>query len=168
MRQSGTVGPKGSRTPALVRLAAEGVDHRVHEYPHDASAPSYGEEAAAALGVAAERVLKTLIVVVDGSAAAAAVLPVDHQLDLKAAAGALGGKRADLAPERDAERLTGYVVGGISPLGQRRKLPTVVDASALDHPPLYVRGGRRGLEIELAPGDLIRLTAAAVAPIRRR
>jgi len=127
---------------------------------------SIGEEAAQALGVAADRVFKTLVAEVDGQLWVA-VVPVPAQLDLKALAAAAGGKRAALAQSAAAERATGYVVGGISPLGQRRSLPTAVDASALAHPTVYVSGGRRGMDVELAPADLVRLTSARVAPISR-
>jgi Cys-tRNA(Pro)/Cys-tRNA(Cys) deacylase len=127
---------------------------------------SFGEEAADALGVDVARVFKTLVAQVD-SALWVAVLPVPAQLDLKALAAAAGGKRATLADPADAERATGYVVGGISPLGQRKRLPTVVDAAALDHPTVFVSGGRRGLDVELAPADLVALTGAVVAPIAR-
>jgi Cys-tRNA(Pro)/Cys-tRNA(Cys) deacylase len=138
----------------------------VHAYPHDEATTSYGSEAAEAMGVPAERVFKTLLADVDG-VLTVAVVPVAGQLDLKALAAAAGGKRAAMADPAVAERSTGYVLGGISPLGQRRPLPTVVDASALDHPTVYVSAGRRGLEVELAPAELIRLTRARSAPIGR-
>jgi Cys-tRNA(Pro)/Cys-tRNA(Cys) deacylase len=138
----------------------------VHAYPHDPTTSSYGSEAAEAMGVPAERVFKTLLAEVDG-VLTVAVVPVAGQLDLKALAAAIGGKRAAMADPAVAERSTGYVRGGISPLGQRRQLPTVVDASALDYPTVYVSAGRRGLEVELAPADLIRLTRARSAPIGR-
>lgn len=152
-------------------LVAQGVPHTVHAYDHDPRAHdrglAYGLEAAQALGFAPQRVFKTLVAEVDG-ALTVAVVPVDTQVDLKALAASVGGKRADLAATAAAERATGYVVGGISPLGQRRRLPTVVDTTALDHPTVVVSGGRRGLDVELAPADLTRLTAATVAPIARR
>jgi Cys-tRNA(Pro)/Cys-tRNA(Cys) deacylase len=138
----------------------------VHAYPHDEATTSYGSEAAEAMGVPAERVFKTLLADVDG-VLTVAVVPVAGQLDLKALAAAAGGKRAAMADPAVAERSTGYVLGGISPLGQRRPLPTVVDTSALDHPTVYVSAGRRGLEVELAPAELIRLTRARSAPIGR-
>lgn len=141
----------------------------MHPYDHDpavAAADGFGLEAAAALGVPPERVLKTLVATVDGSLAVA-VLPVTARLDLKALAAALGGKRAAMADPADAERATGYVVGGISPLGQRRALPTVLDAGAARHPTVLVSGGRRGLDVELAPGDLARLTKAVLADVAR-
>ncbi|WP_182526369.1 Cys-tRNA(Pro) deacylase [Nocardioides dongkuii] len=153
-------------TPATVALAAAGIEHTVHPYEHDPRAESYGLEAAQALGVDPTRVLKTLMASVDGRLAVA-VVPVAGRLDLKALARALGGSRAVLADPAAAERATGYVVGGISPVGQRRAHPTVLDASALDHPTVYVSAGRRGLDVELAPADLVALTGATVAPVSR-
>jgi Cys-tRNA(Pro)/Cys-tRNA(Cys) deacylase len=147
-------------------LARLGVPFTIHAYDHDPAAPSYGLEAAEALGVAADRVFKTLLADVDGRLAVG-VVPVSGELDLKALAAAVGGKRATLAEPAAAERATGYVVGGISPLGQRKRLPTVVDQSALEFPTVFVSAGRRGLEVELAPADLVRLTGATTAPIRR-
>jgi Cys-tRNA(Pro)/Cys-tRNA(Cys) deacylase len=140
----------------------------VHEYRHDPSARSYGLEAAEALGLPAARVLKTLVVQLDGGALAVCCAPVDAEVDLKAVAAAAGAKRAVLAEAADAERATGYVVGGISPLGQRRQLATIVDASALGNETIFVSAGRRGLEIELAPADLVRLTDAVTAAVARR
>ena len=155
-----------AQTPATVALTRANVPYTVHAYEHDPAAGSYGREAAAVLGVDAERVFKTLVADVDGRLTVA-VVPVSGQLDLKALAGAVGGKRADMADPRAAERSTGYVVGGISPLGQRKALRTVVDASALDHSTVFVSAGRRGLDVELAPADLVRLTGAVVAPVGR-
>ncbi|MGW1723736.1 Cys-tRNA(Pro) deacylase [Streptomyces sp. NPDC002306] len=153
-------------TPATVALTAAGVDHTVHAYDHDPSHPSYGEEAAQAMGVSPERVFKTLVADVDG-ALAVAVVPVAGRLDLKALATALGGKRAAMADPALAERTTGYVLGGISPLGQRKKLRTVLDDSATAHTTICVSAGRRGLEVELSPTDLTTLTHAVLAPIGR-
>ncbi|GGS86610.1 Cys-tRNA(Pro) deacylase [Streptomyces cinerochromogenes] len=153
-------------TPATVALTAAGVDFTVHAYDHDPSHPSYGEEAAEAMGVSPERVFKTLVADVDGSLVVG-VVPVAGSLDLKALAAAVGGKRATMADPTLAERTTGYVRGGISPLGQRRKLPTVLDDSAGAHPTICVSAGRRGLEVELAPEDLAKLTDAVLAPIGR-
>ncbi|MFI1565943.1 Cys-tRNA(Pro) deacylase [Streptomyces sp. NPDC020490] len=153
-------------TPATVALAAAGVPYTVHSYDHDPSAASYGQEAAEAMGVSPERVFKTLVADVDGRLTVA-VVPVAGQLDLKALASAVGGKRAAMADPALAERTTGYVRGGISPLGQRKKLPTVLDASAHGHATICVSAGRRGLEIELSPADLAGLTEAVVAPIGR-
>jgi Cys-tRNA(Pro)/Cys-tRNA(Cys) deacylase len=151
-------------TPAVRALVAAGVPFTEHPYSHDPSHPSYGLEAAEALGLDPCLVFKTLLASVDG-ALTVAVVPVTSTLDLKALAAALGGKRASLAPAADAERTTGYVVGGISPLGQRKPLPTVVDTGATTLEVMYVSGGRRGLDVGLAPSDLVRLTRAVTAPI---
>lgn len=153
-------------TPATVAASRAGVEFTTHAYEHDPSAPSYGAEAAEALGVEPERVFKTLVADVDG-ALTVAVVPVSASLDLKALAAAVGGKRAAMADPAAAERTTGYVRGGISPLGQRRSLPTVVDESVSGHETVCVSAGRRGLEIELAPGDLVALTGAVTAPVAR-
>ncbi|MCQ8188873.1 Cys-tRNA(Pro) deacylase [Streptomyces rugosispiralis] len=153
-------------TPATTALTAAGTDFTVHSYEHDPAAPSYGEEAAQALGVAPERVFKTLVASVDDRLTVA-IVPVSATLDLKALASAVGGKRATMADPAVAERTTGYVRGGISPLGQRKRLPTALDASADDHETICVSAGRRGLEVELSPKDLASLTAAVVAPIAR-
>src|SRR6185437_5271738 len=147
-------------------LQRAGIDVRTHAYEHDPKAESYGLEAAIALDQDPKRVFKTLVASVDGKLTVA-IVPVEKQLDLKALASAAGGKRAEMAKVTDAERATGYVAGGISPLGQRKALPTVMDDSALAHPTIFVSGGRRGLEIELPPADLQRLTRAAAAPIAR-
>lgn len=154
-------------TPATVALTAAGTDFTLHSYEHDPAHSSYGEEAAEAMGVPPERVFKTLVAEVDG-ALTVAVVPVAGSLDLKALAAAVGAKRATMADPAAAERTTGYVRGGISPLGQRKKLPTVLDASVHDHPTICVSAGRRGLEVELAPKDLASLTGAVVAPISKR
>jgi Cys-tRNA(Pro)/Cys-tRNA(Cys) deacylase len=153
-------------TPATVALARAGVAFTTHPYEHDPAAPSYGLEAAEALGLDPERVLKTLFVEVDGRLVVG-IVPVSRQLDLKAVAAAAGGKRATMADPAIAERATGYVVGGISPVGQKRAHPTVLDESALSYDTVYVSGGRRGLDLGLAPQDLVRLTNARVAPIAR-
>lgn len=153
-------------TPATVALTAAGVGFTVHAYEHDPSHPSYGVEAAEALGVPPERVFKTLVADVDG-ALVVGVVPVTGSLDLKALASAAGGKRAAMADPALAERTTGYVRGGISPLGQRKKLRTVLDSSADAHATVYVSAGRRGLDVELSPGDLAKLTEATTAPIAR-
>jgi Cys-tRNA(Pro)/Cys-tRNA(Cys) deacylase len=158
-------------TPAVEAAARAGIAHRVLSYAHDPAAPAYGPEAAAALGLDPRQVFKTLVLAVEGAARGAglavAVVPVAQQLDLKAAATALGVKRVALAEASLAERTTGYVVGGISPLGQRRRLPTLVDASAQAWPEIFVSAGRRGLELALAPADLLRLTGGTSAPIAR-
>lgn len=153
-----------SGTPALVVLQRAGVDFSVHTYTHDPAAESFGMEAAEALGLDPATVFKTLLAEVDG-APVVAIVPVTGQLDLKALAAARGGKRARMMDVAAAERLTGYVAGGISPLGQRKALPTVIDASAGALPTIYVSGGQRGLDIGIAPQDLVQLTAAEVAPL---
>jgi Cys-tRNA(Pro)/Cys-tRNA(Cys) deacylase len=155
----------GQGTPATALLAKQKVAHTTHPYSVSPDSPNYGAEVAAALGVPAERVFKTLVTEVDG-ALTVAVVPVTGDLDLKALAAAAGGKRAVLADRTLAERTTGYVRGGISPLGQRKRLPTVVDATAADHGTIYVSAGRRGLQVELSPHDLVRLTGATLAAIR--
>ncbi|MFH8486271.1 Cys-tRNA(Pro) deacylase [Streptomyces longisporoflavus] len=160
-KQSGTGG-----TPATVALTAAGAAYTVHAYEHDPAHPSYGEEAAQAMGVSPDRVFKTLVAEVDGELTVA-VVPVAGTLNLKALATAVSGKRAVMADPAAAERTTGYVRGGISPLGQRKKLRTVLDDSAPSHATICVSAGRRGLEVELAPGDLARLTDAVLAPIGR-
>lgn len=168
----------GRGTPAILVLDRARVAYVVHEY--DAGAPTaapaaggpraphigYGERTAAALGIDPARIHKTLIASVDGRLVAA-IVPVDRELDLKSLAAAVGGRRAEMADPGAAERSTGYVVGGISPFGQKRRLPTVVDAEALRHATILVSGGRRGLQVELAPADLVRLTGAMVAAIGR-
>jgi Cys-tRNA(Pro)/Cys-tRNA(Cys) deacylase len=153
-------------TPATVALTTAGVPYELHAYDHDPSHPSYGEEAAEAMGVSPDRVFKTLLADVDGTLTVA-VVPVAGQLDLKALASAVGGKRATMADPTLAERTTGYVRGGISPLGQRKKLRTVLDDSATTHPTICISAGRRGLEVELSPKDLTSLTEAVLAPIGR-
>ncbi|MEU9183501.1 Cys-tRNA(Pro) deacylase [Streptomyces sp. NPDC048484] len=158
--------PQPGGTPATVALAAAGVEFTVHAYEHDPAHPSYGEEAAEAMGVSPDRVFKTLVADVDGELTVA-VVPVAGSLDLKALAAAVGGKRATMADPAAAERTTGYVRGGISPLGQRKKLRTVLDASASGHATICVSAGRRGLEVELAPGDLTKLTDAVAAAVGR-
>jgi Cys-tRNA(Pro)/Cys-tRNA(Cys) deacylase len=155
-------------TPAVLALQRAGVAHTVHPYEvvSDGARHAYGLEAASALGVSPERIFKTLLASCDDRLAVA-VVPVSASLDLKAFASALGGKRAVMAETADAERATGYVVGGISPLGQRKRLPTVVDQSALALESMYVSAGKRGLQVELAPADLVRLTDATAADIAR-
>ena len=151
-------------TPATAALAAAGVPFVLHPYTHDPSAASYGAEAAEALGIDPSRVFKTLMVEVEGRLAVG-IVPVSGTLDLKAFAAALGAKKAAMADPAAAQRRTGYVLGGISPLGQRLPSPTVLDSSAVGLQTLLVSGGKRGLDIELAPADLIRLTQAVTAPI---
>lgn len=149
-------------TPAVVAAERAGIAFALHEYEHDPKADSYGLEAAEKTGVDPARVFKTLVVAQDG-ALSVAVVPVAAQLDLRAL-----GKRAALADRAAAERVTGYVLGGISPLGQRRRLPTLVDESALGHETIYVSAGRRGLELELAPADLLALTGGRAQRLTSR
>jgi Cys-tRNA(Pro)/Cys-tRNA(Cys) deacylase len=153
-------------TPATVALTKAGVDFTLHPYEHAAGAPSYGGEAADALDLSYDEVFKTLVARVDG-ALVTAVVPVAGSLDLKGLAASLGGKKAAMAEPADAERATGYVVGGISPLGQRSRMPTVVDESVLGLPAVYVSAGRRGLQLRLLPADLLNVSGALTAPLRR-
>ena len=157
---------KQSGTPATVALTRAGIEFTVHPYEHDPRAESYGLEAAEALGLAPEHVFKTISASLDGRPVVG-VVPVTGQLDRKALARALGGSKAVMADPSAAERATGYVVGGISPVGQKRAHPTVVDESALAHDRVYVSGGRRGLYRGLSPADLVRVTAAVTARIGR-
>ena len=154
-------------TPAVVALVDAGISHTLHPYTHDpASDLGYGLEAAAAIGVEPEQVFKTLCAYVDGHLSVG-IVPVSGMLDLKALAHALGGKKAEMAPAADAERSSGYVVGGISPIGQRKALPTALDETAQLYDVIYVSGGRRGLDIGLAPVDLAAITHATVAAIAK-
>jgi Cys-tRNA(Pro)/Cys-tRNA(Cys) deacylase len=156
----------GRETQATRAAKAAGIAFTVHEYEHDPQHESYGLEAVEALGQEPARVFKTLVAAADGRLVVCCV-PVAAQLDLKAVAAAIGARRAEMADVREAERATGYVAGGISPLGQKRRLPTLVDESALTFDTIYVSAGRRGLEIELAPADLIRLTGGTSPSIAR-
>lgn len=159
-------------TQATLALDAAGIAWTPHTYTHDARAESYGLEAAAALDIPAERLFKTLIVTLDGKPGVA-IIPVEESLNLKSAAKALAGagapkvKTAEMATEQLAQRATGYVVGGISPLGMKRALPTALDISAKDHDTILVSGGRRGFSVEVRPGDIVRITGAAFAPLTR-
>lgn len=153
-------------TPATVALGAAGIAYEVRAYEHDPRAASYGLEAAEALGVDPARVFKTLLASLDGRLVVG-IVPVSGQLDLKALARALGGSKAVMADVAAAERATGYVAGGISPIGQKRAHPTVLDASALEHDTILVSGGRRGFDLELAPHDLVAVTGAVTATIGR-
>ena len=153
-------------TPATVALGRAGVAFTAHAYEHDPRAAAYGLEAAEKLGLDPDRVFKTLLATVDGTLAVA-IVPVALQLDLKALAQALGGKRAEMADPAVAERKTGYVVGGISPIGQKTTLATVLDDSAILCETIFVSGGRRGLDLELAPDDLLAVTGGRYAPIAR-
>jgi Cys-tRNA(Pro)/Cys-tRNA(Cys) deacylase len=155
---------RSAATPAITVLQRDGAAFTLHPYEVGAGAPTYGEAVAAAIGVDPRRLFKTLVTTVDDRLAVA-VVPVAAALDLKALAAACRGKRAAMAQTAAAERSTGYVTGGISPLGQRSRLPTVVDASADQWPTIYVSAGRRGLQVELSAADLIRLTNATIALI---
>jgi Cys-tRNA(Pro)/Cys-tRNA(Cys) deacylase len=156
----------GGGTPATVALTAAGIAFEVRPYDHDPRAASYGMEAAEALGADPARVFKTLLASLDGRLVVG-IVPVSGQLDLKALARALGGSKAVMAEVAAAERATGYVAGGISPVGQKRAHPTVLDDSALDHATILVSGGRRGFDIELSPQDLVAITGAVTATIGR-
>jgi Cys-tRNA(Pro)/Cys-tRNA(Cys) deacylase len=154
-------------TPAVAVLVKAKVTHTLHSYdPEHPSDQGHGEAAVAALGADPRQVFKTLVARVDG-VLTVAVVPVSGTLDLKALAAAVGGRKATMADPTDAERTTGYVLGGISPLGQRKALPTVVDESSLAFPTVMVSAGKRGLQVELSPADLVRLTRARTAPIGR-
>jgi Cys-tRNA(Pro)/Cys-tRNA(Cys) deacylase len=154
----------GRGTPATALLDKQRVAHTLHSYEHDPRHESYGLEAAEALGIVPERVFKTLVAEVDCKLAVG-VVPVTSQLDLKGLAAALKGKKAKMAVVADAERATGYVAGGISPLGQKKRLPVVLDESALQFETVFCSAGRRGLEVEITPADLVRITSALVARI---
>lgn len=157
----------GQRTPATTVLNCCDVSYRLHTYTPDPRADSYGAEAAAALTLAPQQVFKTLITELDGRLIVA-VVPVSAQLDLRALAEVLGGKKARMAAVADAERATGYVTGGISPLGHRKRLPVVIDVSVRDFDTVFCGAGRRGLQLELAPDELVRASKATVAPIATR
>lgn len=154
-------------TPAILLARKAGVPHEVLSYPHDPRAASYGLEAVEALGLDPATVFKTLVVDVEGVGLACAVVPVSGMLDLKAVADALGGRRAKMAEQQAAERATGYVVGGISPLGQKKPLPLVLDETAVLYDRIHVSAGRRGLEIALTAHDLLTLTGGRFAPVAR-
>jgi len=156
----------GGGTRATQQLAKLGISHTVHRYEHDPRHPSYGQEASDALGVPPDRVFKTLIADVDGQLTVA-VVPVGGSLDLKALATVVGGKKAAMAEAAQAEKASGYVTGGIAPVGLRRPLPVVVDETALRHVTVFCSAGQRGLEIELAPADLVTAAGARTAPIAR-
>jgi Cys-tRNA(Pro)/Cys-tRNA(Cys) deacylase len=152
-------------TPAIVALDAAGVSYRVHEFDAEPTKHGFGQAAAVALGVELERVFKTLIATVDDHQHVVAIVPVSGQLSLKELAAAVHGKRAEMCPPETAERLTGYVVGGISPFGQKRALSVVIDETCVLFDTIFVSGGRRGLDIEIGPDDLVAVLSAATAPI---
>jgi Cys-tRNA(Pro)/Cys-tRNA(Cys) deacylase len=152
-------------TPGIDAAKRAGISHLVHSCGHDPACTAYGTEAAQRLGVPPTRVFKTLVVSLDGRGHAVAVVPVSSMLSLKLLARAAGAKKAAMAAGADVERSTGYVLGGVSPLGQKRRLPTYIDASARNHPTVFVSAGRRGLEIELSPDDLAKLTEGVFVEI---
>ncbi len=152
-------------TPAVKLVKRRKVAHTLHSYDHDATVASYGMEAADKLGIAPAQVFKTLVADLDKGELVVAVLPVSSQLSMKMLARTLGGKRAAMADKGAAQRATGYVLGGVSPLGQKRRLRTVLDTSAMQYATLFVSAGRRGLEIELSPADLVQLTGAVIAKL---
>ena len=154
----------GAPTPAIAALTRAKIAHTLHPYHHDPATTAFGDEVVQALGWPPERVFKTLVAAVDGKLTVG-IVPVSSQLDLKALAAAAGGKKAVMAPVADAERSSGYVAGGISPLGQRKALPTVIDRTATDFHTIMISAGKRGLQVELSPDDLATLTRAILAPI---
>ena len=155
-------------TPGILAAKKAGGSFTVHEYDHDPSAPSFGMEAAEKLGVAPERVFKTLVVRLDGRELAVGVIPVNSMLSMKAAAKAAGAKKAEMAPQADVERSTGYVLGGVSPLGQKKRLRTYIDVSAEEFETVFVSAGKRGLDMEIAPGDLAAVCGGSFAPLQDR
>ncbi|GGE64247.1 Cys-tRNA(Pro)/Cys-tRNA(Cys) deacylase [Streptosporangium jomthongense] len=154
-------------TPGINAASKAGISYRIHEYEHDPASTSYGTEAAEKMGVDPARVFKTLVVSVDGKSLAVGVLPVTAMLSLKRIARAAGGKKASMADPQEVQRRTGYVLGGVSPLGQKSRLKTFIDSSAENFDTLFVSAGRRGLEIELSPGDLARLSDGQLVPLQQ-
>lgn len=152
-------------TPGINTLKKHKISHRIHEHSHDESGESYGLEAAAKMSVPKERVFKTLIVALDNKELAVGVIPVSSMLSMKLMAKATGARKAAMADKTDVERSTGYVLGGVSPLGQKKQLKTIIDSSAKNYPTIYVSAGRRGLEIEMGPDDLTKLTHGVLAQI---
>lgn len=154
-------------TPGILAAKRARVNYTVHEYEHDPAAESYGNEAAEKLGVQPDRVFKTLVVSINGKDLVVGVVPVTSMLSLKRIAKAAGAKKAAMADKQDVQRSTGYVLGGVSPLGQKKRLPTFIDVSAQQFDTIFVSAGKRGLEIELAPADLARLTGAHFSPLQQ-
>jgi Cys-tRNA(Pro)/Cys-tRNA(Cys) deacylase len=152
-------------TPAIITAQKSRILHKIHEYAHEASSGSYGLEAAEKMGVAEERVFKTLVVMLDNKELAVGVIPVSSMLSMKLIAKVAGAKKAVMADKSDVERSTGYVLGGVSPLGQKKRLTTIIDSTAKNHSTVYVSAGRRGLEIELKPDDLSALSQATFSVI---
>lgn len=153
-------------TPAINLAKKKKIPFTLHQYHHDPANASYGREAADMLGITGERVFKTLVVELDGGRLAVGIVPIDSMLSMKLIAKAAGAKKAVMADKALVERATGYVLGGVSPLGQKKRLPTIIDNSAADFSTIYVSAGRRGLEIELTPADLAGATDAVFADIR--
>ncbi|WP_309044106.1 Cys-tRNA(Pro) deacylase [Marinobacter sediminicola] len=154
-------------TPGIDAASKAGVFHTIHEYEHDPASAGYGNEAADKLGVDPARIFKTLVVAVDGKTLAVGVVPVTSMLSMKLIAKAAGGKKAAMADPQEVQRRTGYVLGGVSPLGQKNRLKTFIDASAEGFDTVYVSAGRRGLEIELSPADLASLTGGKLVPLQQ-
>lgn len=154
-------------TPGIHVISKAGISHNIHEYEHDPASAGYGNEAAEKMGVDPARVFKTLIVTVDGKMLAVGVIPVTGMLSMKLIARAAGGKKASMADPQEVQRRTGYVLGGVSPLGQKNRLKTLIDASAKAFDTIYISAGRRGLEIELSPEDLARLTSGQLVPLQQ-
>jgi Cys-tRNA(Pro)/Cys-tRNA(Cys) deacylase len=152
-------------TPGINAVKKSKVSYKIHEYVHEESSESYGLEAAEKLAVDQARIFKTLVVALDSKELVVGVIPVSSKLSMKLVARAAAAKKATMAATADVERSTGYVLGGVSPLGQKKRLKTIIDASAANWPTIYVSAGRRGLEIELSPSDLTRLTSAVLAEI---
>lgn len=155
-------------TPAIELLKKHHIPHQVYEYQHDPATASYGLEAAEKLGQNPAQVFKTLVISLDHKQLAVAILPVIGQLNMKLAAKALGAKKAEMANAQEVARTTGYVMGGVSPLGQKKHLPTVLDSSAADFAEIYVSAGRRGLEIAVTATDLLQLTAGSMAELSQK
>lgn len=155
-------------TPAVLCVKKAKIDFAVHHYEHDSAHPSFGLEAAEKLGVAPEQVFKTLVVKTESKQLVVAILPVYAMLSMKSVAVACGAKKAEMADKGEVQRSTGYVLGGVSPLGQRKRLKTVIDYAAQHHPTIFVSGGRRGLEIELSAFDLQTLTSGNFAPLAQK
>jgi len=154
-------------TPGINAASRAGISHTIYEYEHDPASAGYGNEAAEKLGVEPTRIFKTLVVCVDGKTLAVGVVPVTGMLSMKLIAKAAGGKKASMADPQEVQRRTGYVLGGVSPLGQKNQLKTFIDASAESFDTVYISAGRRGLEIELSPEDLARLTGGQLVPLQQ-
>jgi len=154
-------------TPGINAAKKSNVPHKIHQYSHDESSDSYGLEAAEKMGVPKEQVFKTLVVILDNKELVVGVIPVDSMLNMKLIAKAAGAKKAAMAKPVDVERSTGYVLGGVSPLGQKKRLKTFIDSPAQNFSTIYVSAGRRGLEIELNPSDLITLAAGTYVKIAK-